>query len=77
MDPRQVGALGSVSTAPLRDPTAASAEPKKRRDPNAPKAVCNAYMICTDTEHERKWEEVAGRVAIRMHERREVCDADC
>ena len=69
MDPRQVGALGSVSTAPLRDPTAASAEPKKRRDPNAPKAVCNAYMICTDTEHEgNKGDAVAGRMAVRMHD---------
>jgi hypothetical protein len=41
MDPHHSGA---VAPAP-REP-AAPTEPKKRRDPNAPKAVCNAYMIC-------------------------------
>lgn len=86
MDPRQVGPLGSAgSTVPPAAHSsshsgggggggagAPSTEPKKRRDPNAPKAVCNAYMIfCKSRRGELKNElpELAfGKIGAKLGE---------
>lgn len=86
MDPREVGPLGPSGAAvpPVPHSTshsggggggggaAASTEPKKRRDPNAPKAVCNAYMIfCKSRRGELKNElpELAfGKIGAKLGE---------
>ena len=85
MDPREVGPLGTAGSAVPPVPhhhstshagggggAAASTEPKKRRDPNAPKAVCNAYMIfCKSRRGELKNElpELAfGKIGAKLGE---------
>ena len=78
MDPRQISPLGAAGSAPVRDgvsadaSSSAPAEPKKRRDPNAPKAVCNAYMIfCKSRRGELKNElpELAfGKIGAKLGE---------
>ena len=53
-------------------PPGAGSEPKKKRDPNMPKAVCNAYMIfCKSRRNELKYENPElpfGKIGAKLGE---------
>lgn len=72
MDPRStaMGNMGGAANQPILNQTAKQS--KKRRDPNAPKAVSNAYMIfCKSRRSELKQENPDlpfGKIGARLGE---------